>query len=187
MIAPAGLSSLATVAIVGDGDITNHPGRRDLAVELGGGVIDSGWRLMTGGLGGVMEAACEGARQSSKWREGVIVGVLPGTDAGAANPFVDIAMPTGLAHGRNQIVASADAMIVVGGGAGTLSEMAFAWIHQRLIVALGCGGWSEKLADQRIDERVRHAGMPDDRVFGADSAAEAIKIVRERLEGYRAG
>ncbi len=90
--------------------------------------------LICGGLGGVMEAACRGARESG----GTTVGILPGTDRSAANPYVDIAIPTGLGEARNAIVArSADALIAIGGAYGTLSEIAFALKAGKRVVGLG--------------------------------------------------
>lgn len=93
-------------------------------------------------------------------------------------------IPTGLDHGRNLVVAQSDAIIAIGGGAGTLSEMALAWIHRRLIIALRCGGWSERLANQRIDERIRYKELTEDRVFAADSAEEALRLLVDWLPRY---
>jgi uncharacterized protein (TIGR00725 family) len=79
--------------------------------------------LICGGLGGVMEAACRGAKQAG----GLTVGILPGTDRAAANAFVEVAIPSGLGEARNALVVrAADALIAVGGGYGTLSEIALA-------------------------------------------------------------
>lgn len=117
-------------------------------------------------------------------RRPLVAVIGDGGDVADANPWVDIAIPTGLGHGRNALVARSDAVIAIGGGAGTLSEMALAWTYGRLIVAMRCGGWSERLADTRIDDRVRHAGLTDDRVFGVDDAAAAIRVVVERLPDY---
>jgi uncharacterized protein (TIGR00725 family) len=70
-----------------------------------------------------MEAACRGAKQAG----GTTVGILPGADRSAANPFVDVAIPTGLGEARNALVVrAADAVIAVGGAYGTLSEIALA-------------------------------------------------------------
>jgi uncharacterized protein (TIGR00725 family) len=90
--------------------------------------------LVCGGLGGVMEAACKGAKGSG----GTTVGILPGTDRTAANPYVDTAIATGLGEARNAIVArSADALIAIGGAYGTLSEIAFALKAGKRVVGLG--------------------------------------------------
>ena len=78
---------------------------------------------MCGGLGGVMEAACRGAKAEG----GTTVGILPGFDRTEANPFVDVALPTGLGEARNTLVVrAADALVAVAGEFGTLSEIAFA-------------------------------------------------------------
>jgi uncharacterized protein (TIGR00725 family) len=90
--------------------------------------------LICGGLGGVMEAACRGAKQTG----GTTVGILPGDDRSAANPYVDIVIPTGLGEARNAVVVrSADALIAIGGAYGTLSEIAFALKAGKLVVGLG--------------------------------------------------
>jgi uncharacterized protein (TIGR00725 family) len=114
-----------------------------------------------------------------------VIGLLPGTDSDGANSFVDVAIPTGLGHGRNIIVAQADAVVAVGGGAGTMAEIAFAWMHKRLILAFRVDGWSGRVADTRIDERVRYQGMADDRVFGVSHAHEAVSIIKGRLSAYK--
>ena len=112
-----------------------------------------------------MEAACRGARASLHYQPGDTVAVLPGHDPADANPFADVVIPSGLDHVRNSIVAHADAVSAIGGGAGTMSEICLAWIYKRLIVALRVEGWSGKIADQRVDERVRYPNEQDDRVF----------------------
>ena len=89
---------------------------------------------MTGGLGGVMEAACRGARDVG----GTTIGILPGADRSAANAYVDVAIPTGLGEARNALVVrAADALIAVGGAYGTLSEIALALKAGKRVVGLG--------------------------------------------------
>jgi uncharacterized protein (TIGR00725 family) len=79
--------------------------------------------LVCGGLGGVMEAACRGAKAAG----GTTVGILPGASRADANRYVDIAIPTGLGEARNALVVRAvDALVAVGGEYGTLSEIALA-------------------------------------------------------------
>ena len=100
-------------------------GRAELALaeEVGAAVAEAGAGLVCGGLGGVMEAACRGARS----RGGLTVGLLPGIDRDAANGWVVVALPTGLGEARNALVVrAADAVVAVGGGWGTLSEIALA-------------------------------------------------------------
>ncbi len=89
--------------------------------------------LVCGGVGGAMEAACRGAKEAG----GTTVGILGGQDRADANDFVDVAIATGLGQARNAIVARAgDALIAVGGGHGTLSEIALALRHGKRVVGL---------------------------------------------------
>ncbi|MCQ8893064.1 MAG: TIGR00725 family protein [Methanolinea sp.] len=107
------------VAVVGAGDCSEEEGRA--AEEIGMTLAENGAILISGGLSGVMEASCRGAAASG----GFAVGILPGT--GDGNPYLSVRVRTGMSHARNYIVvASADAVIAVGGGYGTLSEIAFA-------------------------------------------------------------
>ena len=104
------------------------------AEDVGARLADAGFAIVTGGLGGVMEAASRGAKS----RRGITVGVLPGTDAGEANGWVDLALPTGLGELRNGLVVRcADAVIAVGGEFGTLSEIALALKAGKLVVGVG--------------------------------------------------
>jgi uncharacterized protein (TIGR00725 family) len=173
------------VAVVGDGMLPADDPRERFAEALGRGVIEQGWRLQTGGLGGVMAAASRGGRSSPRWAPGSVVGLLPGLDPGAANPHVDLAVPTGFGHARNWLVAQADAVVGVGGGAGTLTELGFAWILDRLVLGRRGEGWAGRLADQRLDERVRFPSIPDDRVYGVDTAEEALELLVRLLPRYR--
>jgi uncharacterized protein (TIGR00725 family) len=104
------------------------------AEEVGAGLADAGAVVVTGGLGGVMEAACRGARS----RRGRTIGILPGENRDAANGWVEIAIATGLGELRNGLVVrAADALVAVGGGHGTLSEVALALKLGRPVVGLG--------------------------------------------------
>lgn len=183
---PTESSPRAIIAVVGDAGLSTSSSNYALAEEVGRLLIDRGFRIVTGGLGGVMEAASKGARSSAAYRSGDVIALLPGRDRSEANPFADIVLPTGLDHVRNAIVALADAVVVVGGGAGTLTEIAFAWMHKRLIVALKpAGGWGARLADQRVDERVRYPDMLDDRVFGVESPVEVAEAIARELPRYQ--
>jgi uncharacterized protein (TIGR00725 family) len=173
------------IAVAGDGTAPEGSPHWSAAEALGAELVDAGFRVLTGGMGGVMEAACRGARRARAYREGDTIALLPGHAAADANPCADVVLPTGLAHARNSLVAHADALVAVGGGAGTLSEMALAWIHGRLVIGFRLPGWSGKLADSPVDERRRFAGIHDDRVFGVDSAQEAVALLRARLDAYR--
>lgn len=173
-----------TVAVIGDQGVAEGSQKYTIARQVGALLCEAGFRVVTGGLGGIMEAASRGARESSAWTPGTVIALLPGFDPDHANSWADVVIPTGLDHLRNSLVAQADAVVAIGGGAGTLSEMALAWIYRRLIVALRVNGWSGELADRCIDDRVRYDKIPDDQVFGANDAAEAIGIVIARVEQY---
>jgi hypothetical protein len=109
------------IAVIGAGECAPEVAR--LAEEVGRRLAEEGAILICGGLGGVMEAACRGAKSVG----GTTVGVLSGTNPGDANPYVDIPIATGMGQARNVIVvASAQAAIAVGGGYGTLSEIGHA-------------------------------------------------------------
>ena len=173
------------IAVIGDGGVAAGTSPYLLAERLGERLVDNGFRVLTGGLGGIMAAACEGARRSVSYRNGDTIGLLPGHDAWAAGGAVDISIPTGLDTARNTIVAHADAVIAVGGGAGTLSEAAAAWIFNRLVIAFKIEGWSGRLADTRIDGRNRYDAVPDDRVYGVETPEEAVALLGRLLPLYR--
>lgn len=159
------------ISIIGGSD--SEEKTLKLAEELGEEVAKRGVVLACGGLGGVMEAACRGAKKHG----GITVGILPTESKSAANRFVDIVIPTGLGFARNFLVAkSGDAVIAIDGSAGTLSEMAIAWFSDKLLVALvNSGGWAEKLAGTQIDKR------RDDEVHSASSPTEALDIIFREL------
>ena len=173
------------VAVIGDGTVPVGSPAYVLAERLGLALVDAGFRVLTGGLGGVMEAASRGGARSEAHGAGSVIALLPGHEPEEANPHVDVALATGLGHARNSLVAHADALIAVVGGAGTLTELAFAWIHRRLVIGFRVPGWSGRLADTRVDDRVRFPTIPDDRVFGVDTPEEAVTLLRERLMRYR--
>jgi hypothetical protein len=104
-----------------------------LAAEVGRRSAQMGAVVVCGGLGGVMEAACQGAASVG----GSTIGILPGSSAAQANPFVQVAIPTGMGEARNVIlVQSADVIIAVGGEYGTLSEIALARKRGRTVIGL---------------------------------------------------
>lgn len=123
---------MAYVGVVGSGEAT--AAELAIAEELGARLADLGATVVCGGLGGVMEAACRGVKS----RRGTTVGLLPGLDRSAANGWVDVAIATGLGELRNGlIVRASDALVAVGGGAGTLSEIGFALKLGRPVVGIG--------------------------------------------------
>jgi hypothetical protein len=162
------------VAVIGNSRATADALR--VAEELGRLVVERGWRLVTGGLGGVMEAASRGAHRAPAYREGDVIGILPGSDPALGNRWVDIVIPTGLGHARNVlVVATADAVVAIGGGAGTLSEMALAWQLGRPLIGLLVAGHSLRFAGQPLDD------TRSDAVWPAEDAAGAVARLEELL------
>lgn len=182
------------VAVIGDGTLPSQSEKERFAEDLGEALITAGYRIICGGLGGVMEAAARGAHRSPRYRDGDVIGVLPGCTPDAANEFIDIPIATGLDHARNFIVANSDAVIAVGGGSGTLSELSYAWIMRRLILAYRVphpartaetlADWSGIVADKRLDDKNRCPEIPDDRIFGVDTPDEAVRLLGEKLPRY---
>lgn len=173
------------VAIVGDASIEEGGLKERLAYETGRLLVENGYRVQSGGLKGVMNAAFRGAKDASSYREGDTLAIVPSFDRTAASEHADIVIATGLDVYRNVIVANADAVIAIGGGAGTLSEIASAWALKRLVVGFSnVNGWSAKLAGQRVDERNRYPSIPDDRVYEVASAEEAVAVINEKIALY---
>jgi uncharacterized protein (TIGR00725 family) len=122
------------VAVIGASDAS--PEQVEQARVTGRRLAELGAVVVTGGRGGVMEAACRGAKEAG----GLTVGILPGLDRAEANAFVDVAIPTGLGDMRNAIVVrAADALVAIGGAWGTLSEIAFAVLADKPV--FGVGSW----------------------------------------------
>jgi len=145
------------------------------ARELGRMLIDAGFRIVCGGMTGVMRAACTGARSSKSYREGDCVGIIMTANKDDADPSMDIVIPTGMGLARNAIVvASGDAVVAVGGGAGTLSEIALAWSMEKKIMAIEkSGGWAGKMSGQRLDSRRMDA------IVSCKDASQATEAIME--------
>jgi uncharacterized protein (TIGR00725 family) len=120
------------VAVVGPGNA--DPAEEAAAETIGRDLAAGGAVVVCGGLGGVMAAACRGAREAG----GTTLGLLPGSDRVQGNAWLSIAVPTGLGELRNGLVVRAsDVVVAVGGGFGTLSEIALALKLGRPVVGLG--------------------------------------------------
>ncbi len=130
-----GMDRPLTVGVCGSGNADND--LTELAETVGRLIAQSGAWLLCGGLDGVMAGASRGARAAG----GRTIGLLPGRDRAAANPWIDIPIATGLNEGRNLlIVMNADGVIALPGGSGTLSEIALAMKIGTPV--LDCGGWN---------------------------------------------
>ena len=147
------------VAVVGGGAADTDTCA--IAEAVGRALAGRGAVVVCGGLGGVMEAACRGAKHGG----GLTVGILPGTDRRDANAYVDVAVPTGMGEARNALVVrAADVVIAVGGEFGTLSEIAFAL--RTGVGVVGLATW-ELRRPGLVDDPVVRARTPEDAVDAA--------------------
>ena len=159
--------------MIGNNDNGCTPELEKLAYDIGSNIAKSNSVLITGGLGGVMRAASHGAHDAG----GLTVGIIPQNDFSLANEFCDIVIHSGMGLMRDFLNAlSADGVIVIGGGSGTLSEICAAYMYKKPIVALkNSGGTASKYADQFLDHR------KNVQIIGVETADEAIKYVLEQI------
>lgn len=109
------------------------PKHLQLAETMGRLIAENGFVLVNGGLKGVMEASARGAKAAGGW----VIGILPGRAAQEANPFTDIAIPTGLGYLRNALVVlNSDVLVAIDGSYGTLSEIAYTQIYGKKIFGI---------------------------------------------------
>jgi uncharacterized protein (TIGR00725 family) len=149
------------IAVVGAGRANGAESA--LAEEVGRRIAQAGAVVVCGGLGGVMEAACRGAASAG----GTTIGILPGSDRAEANQHVEVAIATGMGEARNVIVvATADAVLAVGGEFGTLSEIAIALKAGKAVI--GLHSWE-----------LARGGTPVDGVVPAAGAEEAVALALE--------
>ena len=157
------------IAVIGNASCSTK--EAELAEAVGEELAQQGATVICGGLGGVMEAVCRGAKSKG----GLTVGVLPGEDSSMANPYVDIPIVTGVGYARNMaVVKSAQAVIAIGGNYGTLSEIAYAL--KRDIPVIGLNTWS-----------LSRNGQEDSSIIRVHSAVEAVEkaiSLAKRRVGY---
>jgi len=144
------------IAVIGDSSCS--PEEAKLAETVGELLAQQSVTIVCGGLGGVMEAVCRGAKSKG----GLTVGILPGQDSSMANLWVDIPVVTGTGEARNvAVVKSAQAVIAIGGSYGTLSEIAYALKNK--IPVIGLNTWS-----------LSRNGQEDDSIIRVQNTAEAV-------------
>ena len=155
------------IAVIGNSSCS--PEETKLAETLGELLAQQGVTVICGGLGGVMEAVCRGA----KLKGGLTVGILPGQDASMANHWVDIPVVTGIGEARNvAVVKSAQAVIAIGGSYGTLSEIAYALKGN--IPVIGLNTWS-----------LSRNGREDDSIIRVQSPTEAVDKAISLVQGRK--
>ena len=139
-----------------------------LAEEVGEGVAERGGAIVCGGLTGVMEAVCRGARSKG----GMTVGILPSDDQADANEHIQVPIATGMGVARNVIIVkTADVLIAIGGQFGTLSEIAHALNTGKTVVALR--SWDLEKASECVLEGL----------VKVDTAKEAVDAAFDVIEG----
>jgi len=142
------------IAVCGESD--PQTSLANLAFELGRGIAERDAVLICGGLTGVMEHAARGARSAG----GLTIGLLPGEDPTEANEYIDVAIASGLGHARNAILArTADGVVALGGGLGTLSEIALALRNGRPTVGIQTWRFDR---DRRTEPDLPTAANPHD-------------------------
>jgi hypothetical protein len=163
------------ILVIGHNTNGCTPEHEKIAYEVGAEIAKSNSVLITGGLGGVMTAAAHGAHDAN----GLTVGIIPQNDAALANEFCDIVIPTGMGLARDFLNAlTADGVIIVGGGSGTLSETCAAYMYKKPMVAIrNLGGPVEQYIDSFIDHR------ENVKIIGVDTPQEAVKKILELIIG----
>lgn len=171
------------ISVIGSGDDALSPQIAKIANEVGKEIASRGAVLICGGLGGVMVEAAKGAKENG----GLTIGILPGEDPGSANPFIDIALPTGLGFARNILVAySGDAVIAVSGRLGTLSEISYALLKKKPVI--GIHTWNLEQLSGRMPSYEAQAYR--DGVIRCENAKEAVDrafAIIENREKYKNG
>lgn len=161
------------ILVIGHNTNGCTPEHEKVAYDVGVEIAKSDSVLITGGLGGVMTAAAHGAKDTG----GLTVGIIPQADASEANEYCDIVIPTGMGLTRDFLNAlTADGVIIVGGGSGTLSEACAAYMNKKPMVAIrNQNGPIEKYIDGFIDHR------KNVKIIGVDDAKEAVKTILELI------
>jgi len=144
----------------------------NVAEQVGKLAAENGFVLLCGGRGGIMEAACRGAKKE----HGLTIGILPYSKE-EANDFIDIAIPTTIGNIRNFLVAnSGDVVIAIGGRWGTLNEVSFSMIYNKpLILIKGTGGCVDEIINGCIMQNI------ESEYYVVNSAEEAINKAKEIL------
>ena len=154
------------ILIIGHDKNGCSPEHEKIAYETGAEVAKSNSVLITGGLEGVMKAASRGAKENG----GMTVGIIPQDESSFANEFCDIVIPTGMGMSRDFLTAlSADGIIIIGGGSGTLAEVCAGYMHKKPMIAIkNTGGTADQFSDKFLDHRNRI------KIMSAGSPKEAV-------------
>ena len=166
------------IGVIGDSSCPEN--EQKLAFEVGISIARNNCTLICGGRGGVMEGAAKGCKEAG----GLVIGILPQINEllSEANDFLDVAIPTNLGWTRNSIVAMAsDGLLVIGGKAGTMSEIAFGWMYDKPIVSLDNDiiskeSWGRKLVNTALDDR------RSDTIIGISDPQSAVQGLVKKIQ-----
>jgi uncharacterized protein (TIGR00725 family) len=158
------------VVVIGSSDDTAHI---EEAYSIGALVAERKCTLLTGGRGGIMEAASRGAAEKG----GEVIGIIPGDSFSGANRYCTTVIATGIGYARNIInILSGDIIIAVGGKSGTLNEMAYAWqFNKPIICCMFADGWSRRFSGINVDDR------PGSVIYEADDLDQVAVCLDEFL------
>lgn len=169
------------IAVIGSAGWEEYPGKKpnkkifQLAYEAGKQIALQNAILVCGGKGGIMEEACRGAKENN----GITVGVISGNERNKSNKYVDIEIVSGIVNCGEEalLISMCDGIVAIGGGSGTLQEIATAYRNKKTIIAIkGVKGWTNKLAGTYLDDRRLT------KIEIANSSEEAISILLKRVK-----
>ena len=161
------------IAVIGSSGIVEY---YEEARIIGAFIAENGWILINGGRDGIMEASAKGAAEKG----GIVIGIHPGDSLDEANPYCTAVIPTGMGFARNAVnILSADVVVAISGGFGTLTELAYAMLYGKPIVCCTfTGGWSEEFCQSR-------KVAPSGNVMRAHSPEEACRLIKECVAALR--
>lgn len=161
------------IAVIGYNSDKSNSSTNKIAYETGSAIAKADGVLICGGLGGVMENACKGAKANG----GITVGIIPQEKFSFANEFCDIVIASGIGYARDFLVAtSADAIIVIGGGVGTLVELCVGYMLKKIIVAISkSGGTAGMYGGKYLDDRKTIL------ILTAEDPQSAVQMILDRI------
>ncbi|MBI2074256.1 MAG: TIGR00725 family protein [Candidatus Levybacteria bacterium] len=169
------------IGVIGSAGSEEYPRRKPskkglrVAYEVGKLIALKNAVLVCGGKGGVMKEACRGAKKN----DGITVGIISGSERSQANKYVDVEVVSGMINCGEEslIVSMCDGFIAIGGGSGTLQEIAIAYRNKKPTVAIkGIPGWADKLANTYLDERQIM------KIYVAKTPQEAVRILFGKIK-----
>ena len=169
------------IGVIGSAGWEEYPNKKpdkkifEFAYETGKLIAEKNAVLICGGKGGIMEEACRGAKE----KDGITAGVVSGNERNKTNKYVDVEVVSGMVNcGEEAIIISmCDGIMAIGGGSGTLQEIATAYRNKKPVVALnGVDGWASKLSNTFLDEREII------KIYFANSPKEAVEILIKKIK-----